>query len=67
MMFTGTKETIEKIKTEEKKIEEAFPSGPPCLNKLATTGFGEGSRNNALFNIAVYYKQAHQMFGKMRL
>ena len=59
MMFTVcTKETIEKIKTEEKKIEEAFPSGPPCLNKLATTGFGEGSRNNALFNIAVYYKQA---------
>jgi len=47
------------IKIEEKKIEEAFPAGPPCLNKLASTGFGEGSRNNALFNIAVYYKQAH--------
>ena len=57
-VYSCTKETIEKIKTEEKKIEEAFPSGPPCLNKLATTGFGEGSRNNALFNIAVYYKQA---------
>ena len=26
---------------------------------MASTGFGEGSRNNALFNIAVYYKQAH--------
>ena len=26
---------------------------------MATVGFGEGSRNNALFNIAVYYKQAH--------
>ena len=50
---------LEKLKFEDKKIEEAFPSGPPCLNKLASTGFGEGSRNNALFNIAVYYKQAH--------
>ena len=38
--------------------EETFPGGPPCLNKLATIGFGEGSRNNALFNIAVYYKQS---------
>ena len=49
---------MEQIKTEEKKIEEAFPGGPPCLNKLAAIGFGEGSRNNALFNIAVYYKQS---------
>jgi len=52
------KEEVEQIKTEKKKIEEAFPGGPPCLNKLATIGFGEGSRNNALFNIAVYYKQS---------
>ena len=54
-----TRQEVEKIKVEEKKIEEAFPAGPPCLNKLASVGFGEGSRNNALFNIAVYYKQAH--------
>ena len=53
------RDQVEQIKTEEKKIEEAFPGGPPCLNKLATIGFGEGSRNNALFNIAVYYKQSH--------
>ena len=54
-----TRQEVEKIKVEEKKIEEAFPAGPPCLNKLASVGFGEGSRNNALFNIAVYYKQSH--------
>ncbi len=54
-----SEEQVKQIKVEEKKIEEAFPAGPPCLNKLASTGFGEGSRNNALFNIAVYYKQAH--------
>ena len=58
-VYSRTKEEVEKIKTEEKKIEEAFPGGPPCLNKLASIGFGEGSRNNALFNVAVYYKQAH--------
>ena len=58
-VYSCSKEEVEKIKIKEKKIEEAFPSGPPCLNKLASTGFGEGSRNNALFNIAVYYKQAN--------
>ena len=57
-VYSCTKEEVEAIKTEEKKIEEAFPGGPPCLNKLASIGFGEGSRNNALFNIAVYYKQS---------
>lgn len=28
--------------------------GPPCLQFLAREGFGEGSRNNALFNLGVY-------------
>ena len=57
-VYSCSKEEVEKIKIQEKKIEEAFPGGPPCLNKLASIGFGEGSRNNALFNIAVYYKQS---------
>ena len=52
------RQEVEKIEVEEKKIEEAFPLGPPCLNQLAKEGFGEGARNNALFNVAVYYKQA---------
>jgi hypothetical protein len=58
-VYACSEEQVKQIKIEDKKIEEAFPAGPPCLNKLASTGFGEGSRNNALFNIAVYYKQAH--------
>ena len=58
-LYARDKRTVEEIKIEEKKIEEAFPAGPPCLNKLASIGFGEGSRNNALFNIAVYYKQSN--------
>ena len=49
---------LEEIKVEETKVLDAFPDGPPCLNKLAIQGFGEGARNNALFNIAVYYKQS---------
>lgn len=28
--------------------------GPPCLQFLAREGFGEGGRNNALFNLGVY-------------
>lgn len=35
-----------------------FPEGPPCLQHLAAQGFGEGSRNNALFNLCVYARQA---------
>ena len=49
---------IREIKINETTEQEAFALGPPCLNKLAATGFGQGSRNNALFNVAVYYKQA---------
>ena len=58
-LYAQSKVSVEAIKTEQKKIEEAFPAGPPCLNKFASIGFGEGSRNNALFNIAVYYKQSN--------
>ena len=56
--YSCTKGDVEGIRVAEQKREEAFPLGPPCLNKLASIGFGEGSRNNALFNIAVFYKQS---------
>ena len=52
-------EELKEIKIEKKKELEVFPDGPPCLNKLAKDGFTEGSRNNALFNIAIYCKQAY--------
>ena len=58
-VYARTKKEVEEIKIEKEKIEEAFTGGPPCLNKLASIGFGEGSRNNALFNVAVYYKQSN--------
>ena len=58
-IYSCTEEQIKEIKIEEQKIEEAFVDGPPCLNKLAVTGFGEGGRNNALFSIAVFYKKSN--------
>jgi hypothetical protein len=57
--WSQTREQIEAIVIKkEERSKEAFENGPPCLNKLAEEGFGEGSRNNALFNIAVFRKQA---------
>ena len=58
--WSQTKQQIEQITVKETKIEEIFEQGPPCLNRLATEGFGEGSRNNSLFNIAVYCKKAFE-------
>jgi|TARA_R100001460_G_scaffold42670_8_gene78863 hypothetical protein len=58
--WSQTREQIESIVVKEKvKTKEAFEDGPPCLNKLADEGFGEGSRNNALFNVSVFCKKAH--------
>jgi hypothetical protein len=58
-VYAQSKEEVEKIEIKEEKIEEVFKDGPPCLNRLARDGFSEGSRNNALFNIAIYFKQAY--------
>jgi hypothetical protein len=57
-IYARSREEVEKIEIKEEKIEEAFKDGPPCLNRLARDGFSEGSRNNALFNIAIYFKQS---------
>ena len=58
--WAQTKEQIQNITIKPQvEITEAFKDGPPCLNTLADQGFGEGSRNNALFNVAVYHKQAN--------
>lgn len=36
---------------------EDFDNGPPCLQSLGRSGFGEGARNNGLFAIGVYLKK----------
>jgi hypothetical protein len=38
--------------------DDAFEEGPPCLQSLARTGFGEWG-NNGLFNVAVYLKKRY--------
>lgn len=38
-------------------VAELLDGGPPCLIKLAKNGFPEGSRNNALFSLAVLAKK----------
>lgn len=39
------------------KNKDLFVDGPPCLQKIATIGIGEGNRNNALFNISLYMRR----------
>lgn len=40
-------------KVDDTKLKD----GPPCLQTLCNQGFGEGSRNNALFNLGVYARK----------
>lgn len=41
------------------EFQEWLENGPPCLQSLAKAGFGEGSRNNGLFNIGVYLRKRY--------
>jgi hypothetical protein len=36
----------------------AFEQGPPCLETLQQRGFPEGTRNNGLYNVGVYFKKS---------
>lgn len=40
----------------EGKTDPTFDDAPPCLQHLARQGFPEGTRNQALFNLAVFAK-----------
>ena len=58
-------EFVEKRKiTHEELLDLSVPEveelkdGPPCLKTLLKQGFPEGTRNNGLFNVGVYLKQA---------
>ena len=39
-------------------LKTDFEDGPPCLQKMATIGFAPGTRNDAMFAVGVYLKQA---------
>jgi hypothetical protein len=41
------------------KLSDLFSDGPPCLQHMITFGgFEQGGRNNALYNVGVYYKKS---------
>jgi hypothetical protein len=44
-----------KIENEDKTFDDA----PPCLQTLSTVGISEGSRNEGIFNFAVYFKKKY--------
>ena len=50
------------VNTKKRKAGEVekgpFAHGPPCLIALATAGVPDGARNNALFSMGVYLRQA---------
>ncbi len=59
--YSVTKEFLETIKPQFKQSSdsESFSEAPPCLQHLALQGFPEGTRNNGLFNAAIYLKKAN--------
>lgn len=40
-------------------LNEGFADAPPCLQTLATIGIEEGSRNNGLYDFAVYFRNKY--------
>lgn len=46
------------LEATEPDIDGRFKQGPPCLKSLDIVGFPEGSRNQGLFNVAIYLKLA---------
>lgn len=40
-------------------LDESYNDAPPCLQTLATIGVDEGSRNNGLYDFAVYFRNKY--------
>jgi len=55
MLNRLTPDDFNKIKI--KQPESDFDDGPPCLQHLSAQGFPQGTRNNGLFNVAVYCRK----------
>lgn len=52
--------SIDDIKNfKPENIDESFDDAPPCLQTIASLEVCDGSRNNGLYNFAVYYKQKY--------
>jgi len=55
----NVQDSLDFVPEPPKQAESPIKDGPPCLQALCAQGFPEGTRNNGLFNIAVYLKKAH--------
>jgi len=55
----NVQDSLDAVPEAPKQAESPIKDGPPCLQALCAQGFPEGTRNNGLFNIAVYLKKAH--------
>jgi hypothetical protein len=55
----NVQDSLDLVPEAPKQAESPIKDGPPCLQALCAQGFPEGTRNNGLFNIAVYLKKAH--------
>jgi len=54
----GSLLTLEQAEELRVEVNYELEEGPPCLQVLTKQGFPEGTRNNGLFNLAVYSRKA---------
>jgi len=54
----NVQESISAFPDPPKAPDAPIKDGPPCLQALCAQGVPEGGRNNTLFNIGIYLKQA---------
>lgn len=57
MLAIGEEGLVNFQVSQPEEFNDLWEEAPPCLQSLAMRGFGEGSRNNALFNVAVYLRK----------
>jgi hypothetical protein len=50
--------TPDDLKSLNLTSQDELQEGPPCLQILIRNGFGEGTRNNGLYNLGVYAQKA---------
>jgi hypothetical protein len=58
-MSVTAEELAETNPPENEQLSDILYEAPPCLQTLAKRGFPEGTRNNGLFNVAVYLRKRY--------
>lgn len=50
--------TLAQLRMYSVPVAKEILDGPPCLQKMLTIGFKTGTRNDSMFNVAVYLRKA---------